>query len=401
LHYCESVAAVGALEVGGSFVLKMFTLFESCSIGLIHLLSGLFDHTSICKPTMSTPGNSETYIVCKGFRGITEEYKNALLSFTGEVWPTSKDGLPLALVPEECISTRFMRSMMRAAEYFARLQGAVIERNLRLFEHFPQQEAANILLARKVIVREWMRRFGIRRIDRNCRISSRKLTGAAAGNRIGGQRSSGKGKDSGNLLERQQKRFERDEIRSGLIGKRGRNDEESGSELERPLAKRMKLDENCIEDSRMDDHADHEYVMHEVDPNEIIWLRRDDPDEMCQRQWFDFTSDYNWLIKGRHLKDFTMSKFCNTATFLSLMKERSKALIDAQVHRFGCYKVGRLGFVSRSALKLADIHCIISYALRERMPNLDGLFNGNHQDLSFLDLYGVFMHWFVRMGCSL
>ena len=60
LHFCETVAAVGALAVGGSFVLKMFTLFEHSSISLVHLLSGLFEYTSICKPTMSTPGNSKT-----------------------------------------------------------------------------------------------------------------------------------------------------------------------------------------------------------------------------------------------------------------------------------------------------------------------------------------------------
>ena len=53
LHYCESVAAVGALAVGGAFVLKMFTLFEHSSICLVHLLSGLFEYTAICKPTVS------------------------------------------------------------------------------------------------------------------------------------------------------------------------------------------------------------------------------------------------------------------------------------------------------------------------------------------------------------
>jgi cap2 methyltransferase len=62
LHYCECVAAVGALAVGGAFVLKMYTLFEHSSIALVYLLSCLFEETSICKPTMSTPGNSETYI---------------------------------------------------------------------------------------------------------------------------------------------------------------------------------------------------------------------------------------------------------------------------------------------------------------------------------------------------
>ena len=120
LHYCEAVAAIGALAKGGAFVLKvcislarsdvsryaclhqhkplthththththtqMITLFEHSSICLVHLLSGVFEYTSICKPTMSNPGNSETYIVCKGFKGVDEQYKLTLLSFTGKVY---------------------------------------------------------------------------------------------------------------------------------------------------------------------------------------------------------------------------------------------------------------------------------------------------------------------------
>jgi hypothetical protein len=35
---------------------------------------------------MSTPGNSETYIVCKGFKGVDEQYKRKLLHFTGKVY---------------------------------------------------------------------------------------------------------------------------------------------------------------------------------------------------------------------------------------------------------------------------------------------------------------------------
>ena len=95
---------------------KMLTLSEHSSISLVHLMSGLFEYTSICKPTMSTPGNSETYIVCRGFKGIEESYKLTLLSFTGKEWPQSHDSMPLALVPEAYISKTFMRNMVKGAE---------------------------------------------------------------------------------------------------------------------------------------------------------------------------------------------------------------------------------------------------------------------------------------------
>ena len=113
----------------------------------------------------------------------------------------------LALVPEEYISKKFMRSIVLGAEYFGRLQGAVIWRNVRLFDEFPQHEGRMISQARRLFVREWMRRYQIRPIDPKERIACHKiLTGAAQGNRVGGQRGHGKRSDEGNLEARQAKK---------------------------------------------------------------------------------------------------------------------------------------------------------------------------------------------------
>jgi hypothetical protein len=181
-----------------------------------------------------------SFVVCKGFKGIDEELKQALLSFTGEKWPTSPDwtaqrllhaddaddadaatavthphplsgpaprGQNLALVPKEDIPDAFMQSMLSGAEYFARLQEAVIKRNLRLFDEFPQHEGRAIHLARQLIVREWPRRFRIERIADDQRIvQEKKLSGDAKGNRVGGPRAGGKRQDFGNLEDRQAKK---------------------------------------------------------------------------------------------------------------------------------------------------------------------------------------------------
>ena len=71
---------------------------------------------------MSTPGNSETYLVCKGFKGIDEDLKLTLLSFTGTEWPKSQDGCMLALLPETSLPDSFLQEMARASDYFGRLQ---------------------------------------------------------------------------------------------------------------------------------------------------------------------------------------------------------------------------------------------------------------------------------------
>jgi 23S rRNA U2552 (ribose-2'-O)-methylase RlmE/FtsJ len=47
LHFCEAVAALNILKIGGHFVIKMFTLFEAESICLLYLLNCLFEKVRI------------------------------------------------------------------------------------------------------------------------------------------------------------------------------------------------------------------------------------------------------------------------------------------------------------------------------------------------------------------
>ena len=68
LHFCEMVTALGALAKGGSFLLKAFTLFEHPTICALALLGSLFQELHVFKPATSKPGNSETYIIGKGFK---------------------------------------------------------------------------------------------------------------------------------------------------------------------------------------------------------------------------------------------------------------------------------------------------------------------------------------------
>lgn len=62
------VTALGVLAPGGSFILKAFTLFEHPTICALYLLGALFEQVHVYKPASSKPGNSETYIIGKGFK---------------------------------------------------------------------------------------------------------------------------------------------------------------------------------------------------------------------------------------------------------------------------------------------------------------------------------------------
>lgn len=57
-------------KLGGSFVLKIFTMFECNTLCRIYLLCCAFDSVQIKKPVTSKQGNSEVYIVCCGYKGL-------------------------------------------------------------------------------------------------------------------------------------------------------------------------------------------------------------------------------------------------------------------------------------------------------------------------------------------
>jgi 23S rRNA U2552 (ribose-2'-O)-methylase RlmE/FtsJ len=53
---------------GGNFVLKMFDCFYERTVDILYLLSSFYKEVNICKLQTSRSGNSEKYVVCRGFR---------------------------------------------------------------------------------------------------------------------------------------------------------------------------------------------------------------------------------------------------------------------------------------------------------------------------------------------
>jgi 23S rRNA U2552 (ribose-2'-O)-methylase RlmE/FtsJ len=55
-------------KMGGNFVLKLFDIFYDHTIDILYILSGFYNEVNVCKLQTSRIGNSEKYVVCKGFR---------------------------------------------------------------------------------------------------------------------------------------------------------------------------------------------------------------------------------------------------------------------------------------------------------------------------------------------
>ena len=130
-----------------------------------------------------------------------------------------------------------------------------------------------------------------------------------------------------------------------------------------------------------------------IDPSELIWIGKDILTNTPAGQ-FDGSCQRSWLKTGRKETEIKMSKFCEGPTLLKLLEVRSNLQLlqdKMEITRkyFGCYQIDSVGFVSRSALKLADIHSIFTIAMQHKMPDFSGIFNRmDGQDLSFIDLYG-------------
>lgn len=84
LLFVEIVAAFCCLDINGNFVLKIFDIHTNLTVNLIYFLTCFFQNVYISKPFTSRPANSEKYLICKNFLGVTEEYINELLYIVSE-----------------------------------------------------------------------------------------------------------------------------------------------------------------------------------------------------------------------------------------------------------------------------------------------------------------------------
>ena len=73
LLFAQIAFALAIQKHDGHFVLKIFDCFYAATIDLMYLLTSFYKTVYIAKPQTSRPGNSEKYVVCKGFRFVSAE----------------------------------------------------------------------------------------------------------------------------------------------------------------------------------------------------------------------------------------------------------------------------------------------------------------------------------------
>ncbi|RUS19349.1 FtsJ-like methyltransferase-domain-containing protein [Endogone sp. FLAS-F59071] len=217
LHYAEAVCALGALGIGGHLVLKMFNLFECETVCLLYILATYFDNLHVSKPATSKSANAETYVIGKGFRGITTSALERLMKFVSPKFPEGR-----AMLPRESIPESFMNEMYACAEFFTTCQKQAIERNLDLEQIMNQAIRTNLKDLVNRVADEYVRRYNINKIPEELRLMpDLHLNGAMTnlGNSMANERGGYHKRTGGNLQERQAKKRNHEEYLENGTGK--------------------------------------------------------------------------------------------------------------------------------------------------------------------------------------
>ncbi|XP_025407467.1 cap-specific mRNA (nucleoside-2'-O-)-methyltransferase 2-like [Sipha flava] len=160
LQLVETMVALMILEKGGTFVLKMFTMFECNTLCRMYLLCCAFDSVQIKKPLTSKQGNSEIYVVCRGFKGF-----QCVEPLIHKFFSTSNRTLSYnCLFPLNELPKDFLSSVYKCSKYFSELQMQIIENNIKWFFQKTENDIKSLTELQYCVANTYVNRFQIKPI---------------------------------------------------------------------------------------------------------------------------------------------------------------------------------------------------------------------------------------------
>lgn len=165
LHFCEAFTALRILQTGGTFVLKIFTMFEESTINMLYMLNCLFEKVAVFKPCTSKSGNSELYVISTKFKGF-----NLIVQLWEKIWKVyedinvfkSKSMFRLDELPKS-----FLNEIQYCSEFFMKKQVDTILNNIY---HFEQKQQDSIYMTKSFIAQIYLSKYEITPIPEESRI---------------------------------------------------------------------------------------------------------------------------------------------------------------------------------------------------------------------------------------
>jgi 23S rRNA U2552 (ribose-2'-O)-methylase RlmE/FtsJ len=160
--FCEIVTAISNQAIGGSFICKLFDTYSNISKSFIHLLSSLYKTVLIHKPVTSRPANSEKYVICKGFRGIREDYLEKLF-ITINLWNIVEgQGGQIRGIFNSEIPNNINKKIdeLNTKHYLEQKQS--IEKTISLIKNKPNLTQLNQIIAEQVTyAKQWCKKYEV------------------------------------------------------------------------------------------------------------------------------------------------------------------------------------------------------------------------------------------------
>lgn len=155
-------------KLGGTFICKFFDLFNILTIKLLYILRIFYMNIYIHKPVTSRPANSERYIVCKGFKGVSPSILENLEHILS-TWKDDKiydlDGIT--------IDDNFIKYIEKHNISFVTNQIRYLEKTLGFIKNNPTKYEYNKIIASQVLnAVSWCKMYNME-LNKDCKYLSR------------------------------------------------------------------------------------------------------------------------------------------------------------------------------------------------------------------------------------
>ncbi|KAJ8927799.1 hypothetical protein NQ314_019680 [Rhamnusium bicolor] len=159
LHYCETTTALAVLQTGGTFVLKIFTIFEDTTISLLYLLNCLFEKVAIFKPCTSKSGNSEVYVINTNFKGF-HNFANLWTELTSVYSCREQFSLKSMFSLSE-LPNYFLIEIQECTDFFMNKQMRTILDNIYYYENKIKSEPNKVYIMKTSIAQLFMNVYNL------------------------------------------------------------------------------------------------------------------------------------------------------------------------------------------------------------------------------------------------
>ncbi|KAH8232989.1 hypothetical protein KR026_002581, partial [Drosophila bipectinata] len=180
LFFAEVFSALKILSAGGNFVVKMFTLFEACSVSLLYMLNCIFHQVHIFKPATSKRGNSEVYVICLEYQKDTPGLGRILEAIQAKL-EQPNDTMVMPLFARSHIPQDFLMQHEIACRLYAKMQSDAIEGSIYAFESNDRHYMRHLHHLRSLVSDTYYQRYKVQVLEDRLCLVDKEATNKALG----------------------------------------------------------------------------------------------------------------------------------------------------------------------------------------------------------------------------